>query len=91
MFSAATRLVTHSEPATATLLANGVPAAKVQQVEVGCRTRRGVANHGSGAGPTRRLPRPDVLRDLGGERTEIEAAVRARADELRSARDDAQT
>jgi hypothetical protein len=85
VFAAATRFVTHAEQATATLIANGAPPAKVVQVDDG---RQPAVVEGAAtilAGPVA-YPPPVVLRDLPGTRREIEAAVRARAAELHAAR-----
>jgi hypothetical protein len=84
VFAAATRFETHSERDTATLIANGAPAAKVTQLEAG-RAPASTAAPGPPVGAVA-YPPPDVLRDLPADRTAIESAVRARAAELHEAR-----
>lgn len=89
VFAAATRFVTHAEAATATVIANGAPAAKVTQVDApdsGAATS--AAGRAEPSGPVD-YPEPSVLRDLAGTRTSIETAVRARAGELQAARAEA--
>jgi hypothetical protein len=85
VFAAASRFVTHSEAATATLVANGAPAAKITQIEA---RDAGVAPGAAAPQPSgpSHYPDPSVLRDLSGSRAVIEAAVRARAAELQAAR-----
>lgn len=82
VFAAATRFETHSERDTAALVGNGAPAAKVTQLEAGATSGTEPA---SPVGPVT-YPPADVLRDLPGDRSAIETALRARADELRAAR-----
>ena len=85
VLAAATQLVTHSDKDTATLLANGAPAAHLVQ-------HTGPAD--AGMSPTASpeplgpvvYPAPTRLRDLPSDRAGIEAAVRARAQELQDAR-----
>lgn len=83
VFAAASRFVTHDARATTTLVANGAPPDKV--------TEQVASTHVGPAGPAPALgpvdyPAATVLQDLPGDRTAIEAAVRARAAELQSAR-----
>ena len=86
VFAAATRFVTHAEAATATLIANGAPAAKVTHSdELDSGAARSMAGRVEPRGPVD-YPEPSVLRDLAGTRPSIEAAVRARAVELQAAR-----
>lgn len=84
VFASATRFETHSERDTATLIANGAPTAKVTQLDAG-RTPASTSEVVERRGPVT-YPPPEVLRDLPGERHAIEAAVRARAADLREAR-----
>ncbi len=84
VFAAATRFETHSERDTATLIANGAPTAKVTQLEAG-RPPMGTPEPAGRVGPVS-YPPADVLRDLPADRTAIEAAVRARAEQLQAAR-----
>ena len=88
VFASATRFVTHSDKDTATLLASGAPPAKVQQVELPAPS----SPPGAPSSMVRvddasvDYPPPTRLVDLPGDRTAIEAAVRARAAELAAAR-----
>ncbi|MGH9276319.1 MAG: hypothetical protein ACRDZU_16865, partial [Acidimicrobiales bacterium] len=86
VFAAATRFVTHAEAATATLIANGAPAAKVTQVGVLEPATAGSRERPVEPSSPVDYPEPSVLRDLTGTRTSIEAAVRARAAELHAVR-----
>jgi hypothetical protein len=84
VLAAATRFVTHSEQATATLLANGAPAAKVTQAD----DAPAPVGQGPAAAPMGPVHYPEAtaLRGLTGDRAAIEAAVRARAEQLAAAR-----
>ncbi len=83
VFAAASRFETHDERDTATLVANGAPAAKVTQIETSSGPT-GTPPSGP-VGPFD-YPPPEVLRELPGDRHAIESAVRARAAELCAAR-----
>lgn len=85
VFAAATQLVTHDPRVTATLVANGAPAAKVTEL-VAATDDGPPASRTQPAHRPVDYPEPSVLRDLAGARGAIEAAVRARAAELQSAR-----
>lgn len=85
VFAAASRFVTHSPQATATLIANGAPAAKVTELAATTDDRPPASPAQQVVGPID-YPEPTVLRDLTGTRGAIEAAVRTRAVELRDAR-----
>jgi len=87
VFAAVTQLVVHDESTAATLVANGAPAAKVVRRDVPDRaTPPGAPPAPATPVEPVAYPEPTVLRDLAASREEIEAAVRARADELRAAR-----
>lgn len=86
VFSAASRFVTHTAQAAATLVANGVLPAKVLLLDLG-----GADGHPSTVAPHERTPPvtypdPTVLHELKGTRLSIEVAVRARAAQLVAAR-----
>lgn len=85
VFGAASRFVTHTPQAAATLIANGAPADKVTELATTTADRQPAGPAQQVVGPVD-YPEPAVLRDLTGTRAAIEAAVRARAVELQSAR-----
>lgn len=85
VFASATRFTTHTDAATAALISNGAPAAKVTQIDAGGPPGPRPQSESVPTGPVH-YPEPTVLRDLPGTRAGIEAAVRTRAAQLQSAR-----
>jgi ubiquinone/menaquinone biosynthesis C-methylase UbiE len=82
VLAAATRFVVRAPKDAEALVANGAAAERIKQVGSGDTAERAVPVDG----PEPDYPAPTALHDLTGPRAAIEAAVRARAAELRTAR-----